>query len=166
MGSEMCIRDRTNCNGEEKVGNVVNWDAAEWTLMDLYVEEIDIREICHPLGSMMITLSTPRDFGSTLDVCQELLGGSLATANSPDTAKEMIQLIEKEGKKTCPTQHLGIVFAGYTDDLEEGTFIDNSTGKIAEWTNWMKGELMSLTCYFFPRLLAVHGQPYESPCQP
>ena len=73
-----------------KGGNVVNWETAEWTMHGLEVEEIPNEELCHSGNELAVFASPKRDFETSVNFCKRL-GGNLAVSDNFKNADAMVK---------------------------------------------------------------------------
>ena len=125
------MKSWTNCV-DIKVGNVVNWETAQWRMEGVGEERIAMEEICQSVNELALFTSPRRDFETSVKFCSNL-GGNLAVADNSRNGRAMMELImNREGE--C--DKLDTTWAGYTDIDEEGNFINVVTGEDMVWKNW------------------------------
>ena len=134
------MKSWTKCNSESGGGNVINWETAEWATWDLEVENVDKFEICQIDKKPGLTIfPRKRTFRESLELCQRL-GGTMAVADSEKKSQEIMKLLSSTKDKICLPWSGGKSWTGYTDEKEEGKFVDVNTGEEMNWSKWILGE--------------------------
>ena len=87
------MKNWTNCV-DIKVGNVVNWETAQWRLEGVEEERIAMTEICQSDNELALFAAPKRDFETSVKFCSTF-GGNIAVADNPSFGREMMKLIMK-----------------------------------------------------------------------
>ena len=120
----------------ETGGNLLDWNTAQWEVVGLQEEELDIEEICSEhQDTELIVLSKKRDFDTSRRICKAI-GGALSVAQDNQITQGMLEVL---GSMKTQSQCGMKFYSGFTDQHEEGIWLDANSGKIMKWTNWYRG---------------------------
>ena len=89
--------DWTTCNTMSK-GDALNWDTAQWELVNMTTDFQDVSTICKPIRPGHVVLPEMRNFTSHTAMCRKFRGG---TSVVQDLESQMVLSKELNMYKSC-----------------------------------------------------------------
>ena len=137
------ISDWAQCRHDQPA-DVLRWEEAELNITDLLYLDMDLDSIC--LGrageeQTFFSYDLNKTFEETVKFC-ETVGGHMAVAGDNESLTAMNEVYNS----TC-TGGAGYFYGGFTDQEEEGRWVNVVTGSLLAWDNWDEGYPYNYTNY-------------------
>ena len=134
------MADYTTCRATSLTGDIITWEKESWTLKSpLQTSEEEIldleKDICLSKDNGLFMVPHAFSFDESIHVCRKLSGELATYTNETEFDKIIHFLSQSSNMKTDSCVTVGdqssnvIVWAGGTDEKEEGTFVTWNDGR-------------------------------------
>ena len=120
-----------HCETSSK-GDVLDWEKVSWQTFRLNTIEMDKRTICKTDGNPVFkAFNTQMNFYETLHFCQTI-NGKIAVAED----RQKYEAMNKTFLEVCSSSNSSDFYTGFTDEADDGIWVDANTGGEFSLTNW------------------------------